>query len=96
METKEELRKRLTPLQYQVTQEAGTERAFTGIFLLKLFFFDENYTINFKYFFSFSIKEFIINIMIKEFINVLYAIRIYLVRIQNMIQDVVGQPLMMC
>ncbi|KAG4070648.1 hypothetical protein HA402_013568 [Bradysia odoriphaga] len=30
METKEELRKRLTPLQYQVTQEAGTERAFTG------------------------------------------------------------------
>lgn len=32
METKEELRKRLTPLQYQVTQEAGTERAFTGIF----------------------------------------------------------------
>lgn len=30
METKEDLRKRLTPLQYQVTQEAGTERAFTG------------------------------------------------------------------
>lgn len=30
METKEEIRKRLTPLQYQVTQEAGTERAFTG------------------------------------------------------------------
>jgi len=30
METKEELRKRLTPLQYQVTQEAATERAFTG------------------------------------------------------------------
>lgn len=27
---KEELRKRLTPLQYQVTQEAATERPFTG------------------------------------------------------------------
>lgn len=27
---KEELRKRLTPMQYQVTQEAATERPFTG------------------------------------------------------------------
>ena len=27
-----ELRERLTPLQYEVTQNAGTERAFTGIY----------------------------------------------------------------
>lgn len=37
---KEELRKRLTPLQYQVTQEAATERPFTGELLSsELFFF---------------------------------------------------------
>lgn len=30
METKDELRKRLTSMQYQVTQEAATERPFTG------------------------------------------------------------------
>jgi peptide-methionine (R)-S-oxide reductase len=29
---KEALRKRLTPLQYEVTQEAGTERAFAGVY----------------------------------------------------------------
>jgi peptide-methionine (R)-S-oxide reductase len=28
--TNDELRERLTPLQYEVTQQAGTERAFTG------------------------------------------------------------------
>ena len=28
----EELRARLTPLQYEVTQQAGTERAFTGVY----------------------------------------------------------------
>jgi peptide-methionine (R)-S-oxide reductase len=27
-----ELRRRLTPLQYQVTQQQGTERAFTGVY----------------------------------------------------------------
>ncbi len=32
MPTDEELRQRLTPLQYEVTQRAGTERAFTGIY----------------------------------------------------------------
>jgi peptide-methionine (R)-S-oxide reductase len=30
--TDEELRERLTPLQYEVTQKGGTERAFTGEF----------------------------------------------------------------
>ncbi len=30
--TDEELRERLTPEQYEVTQNAGTERAFTGIY----------------------------------------------------------------
>jgi peptide-methionine (R)-S-oxide reductase len=30
MESKEDLRKRLTPLQYSVTQDQGTERAFTA------------------------------------------------------------------
>ncbi|KAK7864858.1 hypothetical protein R5R35_012496 [Gryllus longicercus] len=30
--SKEELKKRLTPIQYHVTQEKGTERAFTGKF----------------------------------------------------------------
>jgi len=32
MESKEELRKRLTPLQYQVTQEAATERPYSGCY----------------------------------------------------------------
>lgn len=34
---KEELKKRLTPLQYQVTQEAATERPFSGEALNILF-----------------------------------------------------------
>ncbi len=32
MPTDEELRQRLTPLQYEVTQRAGTERAFSGVY----------------------------------------------------------------
>ena len=30
--TERELRERLTPMQYEVTQNAGTERAFSGIY----------------------------------------------------------------
>lgn len=38
--SKEELKKRLTPLQYHVTQEAGTERPYSGIsyVILSLYF----------------------------------------------------------
>lgn len=42
---KAELRKRLTPLQYQVTQEAATERPFTGNGYYLLLYVYYNYTL---------------------------------------------------
>lgn len=87
METKEELKKRLTPLQYQVTQEAGTERAFTG----------EPRHISWSVFnnlWPISFQANTISTMMRACISASFAIRIYLAQKLNSMLVVDGLHLM--